>query len=162
MKIITLTTVLAITTLSIALTSCKKKETPAPTPPPVVTPAPAPATTAGFKWKENGGAEITADSAYWNTSNGGTGIRASKGGNNYYFEINWAGLNNTAVGAKTLKATNGDFTYINNNVYYSPAADTVLNVTAFVSDKLSGNFKFAVTGGTVTAVSATFTDLPKK
>jgi phage gp45-like len=147
----------------LAVVSCKKKETVAPTPTPVATPAVVtPVATAGFKWTENGGAEITADSAYWTTSNGATGIRASKGGFTYYFEINWAGLNNTAVGAKTLNATNGDFTYLNNNVSYGPAANTTLNITAFASDKLSGNFSFAVTGGTVTTLAATFTSLPKK
>jgi hypothetical protein len=164
-SLINLISLLLVISSSILL-SCKKKATETTTPTPVVTtpvaPAPTPVATAGFKWTESGGAEITADSAYWNTSNGATGIRASKGGFTYYFEINWAGLNNTAVGAKTLNATNGDFTYLNNNVSYSPAANTTLNITAFASDKLSGNFSFAVTGGSVTTLAATFTNLPKK
>jgi hypothetical protein len=67
-----LNSIIAITFLSIAILSCKKSTED--------TPAPAALATAGsFTWTENGGAVTTADSAFWTTCNGGTGIRAYKG-----------------------------------------------------------------------------------
>ena len=69
-------------TMALGLFSCSKSATTAP-----VVPTP---TTGSFTWTENGGAIITADSAFWTTGPWGTGIRAYKGvfpAN--FFEINW-------------------------------------------------------------------------
>jgi hypothetical protein len=148
-----LNSIVALSILSIAFLSCKKntEETPA-----------AIGAAGSFTWTENGGVVITADSAYWTTSNGGTGIRAYKGANlSNFFEINWTGLNNTAVGAKTLNTT-GDFTFLKLPASYINPTNQTLNLTAFANDKLTGNATVAVTGGTITTIALNFTGLPKK
>jgi hypothetical protein len=135
--------------------SCKKDEVTAP----VTT---VPTSTSTFTWKENAGALITADSAYWTTWSTGTGIRAYKGGMQNYFEINWASGNNTSIGAKALVTNNADFTFLKGTDSYDISSNQNLNITAFADNKLSGNFTFAVKGGQITSIQATFTDLPKK
>ena len=64
--------------LSILFQSCSKEEVTPAVIPPVTTPV-APVVTSAFTWKEDGGAILTADSAYWTTGSWGTGIRAYKG-----------------------------------------------------------------------------------
>jgi hypothetical protein len=146
---------IATAILSTAFLSCKKSAEDAP--------APAAVGAAGsFTWTENGGAVITADSAFWTTYNGGTGIRAYKGANlANFFEINWAGNSNTAVGAKTLNTT-GDFTFVKLPIYYINPTNQLLNISAFANNKITGNATVAVTGGTITTLALTFTELPKK
>jgi len=137
----------------VLLFSCKKDEVSTP-----LTPA-----TPGFKWKENAGAFITADSAYWTTWATGTGIRAYKGGMQNYFEINWPTQNNTSVGAKSLTANNADFTFLKGAESFDISSNQNLNITAFTNNKLSGSFNFTVSGGTtITSIQAEFTDLPQK
>ena len=121
-----------------------------------------PQATSTFTWKENAGALITADSAYWTTWGTGTGIRAYKGGMQNYFEINWASANNTSLGAKALIANNGDFTFLRGADTYDISSNQNLNITVFSNNKLSGNFTFAVKGGPITSIEATFTELSKK
>lgn len=138
----------------LTFTACKKKTT---------TTAPAPNNVVtGFTWTENGGAVMTADSAYWVTGAWGTGIRAYKGtGFSNYFEINWATQNNTNTGAKTL-ASGGGFTFLQGADTYTNTADQTLNVTAFDTDKLSGNCTVTVSGGAITTLVCTFSNLPKQ
>jgi hypothetical protein len=147
--------IIATAILSTAFLSCKKSAEDVP--------APAAVGAAGsFTWTENGGAVITADSAFWTTYNGGTGIRAYKGANlANFFEINWAGNSNTAVGAKTLNTT-GDFTFVKLPIYYINPTNQTVNITAFANNKITGNATVAVTGGTITSLALTFTELPKK
>jgi len=133
--------------------SCKKDEVTAPD---------TTAATSTFTWKENAGVLITADSAYWTTWSTGTGIRAYKGGMQNFFEINWASANNTSLGAKALIANNGDFTFLKSTDSYDISSNQNLNITAFTNNKLSGNFTFAVKGGSITSIEATFTELTKK
>jgi hypothetical protein len=140
--------------LSITILSCKKSTEDVP--------APLAAAAGSFTWTENGGAVITADSAFWTTYNGGTGIRAYKGANlANFFEINWAGNSNTAVGAKTLNTT-GDFTFVKLPIYYINPTNQTLNISAFANNKITGNATVTVTGGTITTLALTFTELPKK
>lgn len=118
--------------------------------------------TAGFTWTENGGAVITADSAYWTTGPWGTGIRAFKGaGFSNYFEINWATPDNTSVGAKTL-TVGTDFTFLKGADTYTNPTPQTLNVTAFNNNTLSGNATVAVSGGSITTIVCNFTNLPKQ
>jgi hypothetical protein len=140
--------------LSITILSCKKSTEDVP--------APLAAAADSFTWTENGGAVITADSAFWTTYNGGTGIRAYKGANlANFFEINWAGNSNTTVGAKTLNTT-GDFTFVKLPIYYINPTNQTLNISAFANNKITGNATVTVTGGTITTLALTFTELPKK
>lgn len=115
----------------------------------------------GFVWKEDGGAEITADSAYWTTWGNGTGVRAYKNGMANYFEINWDGAGNTAANTYTLQA-NGGITFLKGNDTYVNPSDANITITGFSNDKLSGNFNISVSGGSIQKVSATFTNIPKK
>ena len=152
-----LTTTVTIIFMCIFFQSCKKDETSSTVTPPVITP-----TATTFTWKENGGSLITADSAFWTTWSSGTGIRAYKGGMQNFFEINWTSANNTSIGTKALTANNGDFTFLKGAVSYDISTNQNLNITAFTNDKLSGNFSFAVKGGAITLIDASFNDLPKK
>lgn len=137
-------------TIALVLFGCSKSATTAAVPTP---------TTGSFTWTENGGAIITADSAFWTTGAWGTGIRAYKGvfpAN--FFEINWATQNNTSVGVKPLP-TGTYFTFLKAaSTYTNPTAQT-LNVSAFASNLLSGNCTVAVSGGSITTLACTFSNL---
>lgn len=111
--------------------------------------------TAGFYWKEDGGSEHKADSAFWTTYTGGAGVRAYKGGMSNFFEINFSGSN---VG--TLQLGTG-FTYLKGNTVITSGAGTV-TIVSNAADKLSGNGSATVSGGGLGSVSFTFADLPKR
>lgn len=115
----------------------------------------------GFVWKENGGAEIKADSAFWTTGSWGTGIRAYKGGMANFFEINWDNMNNTSVGSKSLPSIYG-FTFLKGTSTYSNPNDASLSITSVNGSLISGNCTVSVTGGSITTITATFNNLLKK
>lgn len=141
-----------------ALFGACKKDTSTPTPP--STPS-TPTTKDGFTWKEDGGAEITADSAFWTTWNTGTGIRAYKNGMANFFEVNWDGPVNTGVGTKALVANTG-LTFIKGTDTYTNSSAGRINITAFASDKLSGDFTATISGGSIKELSVKFVNLPRK
>lgn len=118
-------------------------------------------TTNSFKWTENGGAEITADSAKWVTWSTGTGLRAWKGGMTQFFEINWT--SNTSIGTKTLDAAGG-FTYLKNSKYYINEVSHNLEITAFADNKLTGKITNIVAKKDLNdtlLINVTFTNIPK-
>lgn len=115
----------------------------------------------GFVWKEDGGSEITADSAFWTTWSNGTGIRAYKNGMNNFFEVNWDTQDNTAIGSKSISVSGG-FTFLKGSETYTNSGGGTVNITDFSNNKLSGNFSITTTGGSIQTVSATFSNLPKK
>jgi len=142
---------LTIVAAIVAFASCKKdKDT-----------SSIPTVKDGFTWKEDGGAEITADSAFWTTWGAGTGVRAYKGGNANFFEINWNGAGSTAVTTYTL-APGGGVTFLKGTNIYTNTSKEILTITAFSNDKLSGNFTAGLSGGSVKSISVVFTNLPKK
>lgn len=147
-------TVLAATAL---LAACKKDKATTPTP----SPTPTPTAKDGFVWKEDGGSEITADSAYWTSWSSGTGIRAYKGGMANFFEVNWDTSMNTSVGTKALNAAAG-LTFLKATATYTNSGAGRVNITGFSSDKLSGDFTVTLTGGSIKEISAQFVNLPKK
>ena len=148
---------LSIIAFAAIFTACKKDETATPgaSTPPVVT------TKDGFVWKEDSGSEIVADSAYWTSWATGTGVRAYKNGNANFFEINWDVANNTSVGTKALDPGMG-ITFLKGAATYTNAGAERMNITAFDSDKLSGNFTVTMTGGAIKEISGTFTNIPKR
>ncbi len=160
-----ITIALALATVVLLPLACKKKEAPLD---------PASTTTTGgsntggsttvaagsFTWTENGGATQTADSAFWTTGTWGTGIRASKGGFTNYFEVNWATQNNTSIGSKTLAS--GAITFLKGSESYGNGNTETLNVTAFTTNLMSGNFTSSVSGGTITTIVAGFTSIKQK
>jgi hypothetical protein len=151
-------TSILILALSILFISCKKEKEPTPTPV-VNTPA---AVSGSFTWTEDNGAIITADSAFWTTWSSGTGIRAYKAGMDNFFEMNWSGQDNISVAAKTMSATNGGFTFLKGTASYNISQDQSINIAAFNNNLLSGNFDLTLTGGTITKVTGTFTELVKR
>lgn len=145
--------------------ACKKKDNTTPdTPASTTSSTTTGGSTAGvagtFTWTENGGSVQTADSAFWTTGTWGTGVRALKGSFANYFEINWATQNNTTVGAKSLST--GNFTFLKGTATYTNASSQTLNVSAFASNLMSGNFTTAVSGGTITAITGGFTAIKYK
>lgn len=134
--------------------ACKKeKDKPATTTPP--------ATMDGFVWKEDGGAEISADSAFWTSWSNGTGVRAYKNGMANFFEINWDGAGNTGAGAKDLAAGKG-LSFLKDRDTYTNTGKETLTITGSASDKLSGSFEVAVSGGSIKKLNGTFTNIPKR
>ncbi len=115
----------------------------------------------GFFWKEDSGAEIQADSAFWTTWSSGTGIRAYKNGMANFFEINWAPANATAVGDYSLTTPYGA-TFLKGSDTYTISSTQTIHITGFSSDKLSGNFTLDVTGPSIKKISANFNNIPKK
>lgn len=155
-----LMTTILLSIACVAFQSCKKSEETAPVTPPVITPVTPPAPV--FTWKEDGGAIITADSAYWTTGTWGTGIRSYKGGSANFFEINWVSPSDISVGTKILEIPYG-FTFVKaTTTTYTCATNQNLNISASSGNKISGNCTASVTGGTIVSVEITFTDLPKK
>jgi hypothetical protein len=139
---------------AVTVSGCKKEDSkPATTTPP--------ATMDGFTWREDGGTEITADSAYWTSWSNGTGVRAFKNGNANFFEINWDVASNTSAGTKTLEAGKG-LTFLKGTATYTNTAAEKMNITAFSSDKLSGNFTVKISGGTIKELTGIFTNIPKR
>lgn len=145
--------ILLVAGVILLFTACKKDDNTTTTP---ITP-----TTDGFTWKEDGGAEIKADSAFWTSWAAGTGVRAYKGGMSHFFEINWDGANSTGITTYTLPAAGG-VTFLKGTDTYTNTAKEVLTITAFATDKLSGHFTAAIGGGSIKNVSVTFTNLPKR
>jgi hypothetical protein len=119
--------------IMIAFTSCSKESTTSG----------SGSTTGSFTWTENNGSTNTADSAVWVTGTWGTGIRAYKGGQVQYFEINWATQNNITTGTKTLDAQVG-FTFIKNGIAYVNRANESLSITASSNNQISGTGTFKV------------------
>ncbi|MEQ1732073.1 MAG: hypothetical protein ABL940_00280 [Bacteroidia bacterium] len=144
-----------ILSLAVVLTivSCKKKEAETATPTPVVvsTPVVTPVATAGFKWTENGGAEITADSSRF-TAQYSTLI-AFKGGS-VKFEIN---LTAGTVATYTI-GTNNVLTLVGGGANHVATGGSVV-VTANASSKMSGTFDVTMNTGGFTNVKGAFTDV---
>ena len=139
----------------IAFSACTKDKATTPTS------TPTPSAKDGFVWKEDGGSEITADSAFWTSWSSGTGVRAFKGGMVNFFEINWDAANNTSIGNKALEPGKG-ITFLKGTATYTNAGAERMNITAFSSDKLSGNFTVTMTGGSIKELTGTFTNIPKR
>jgi len=110
-------------------------------------------TTAGFKWKENGGAEITADQVYFETAY--KTIKASKGTSGtagfQFVEIN---LSAATAGTYTVGSGNAVGTLAG----YSASAGSIV-VTSNASGKMSGSLTTTGSGSGVSSLDATFTDI---
>jgi hypothetical protein len=153
--------------------ACKKKDTTTPDPATSTTNTTGGGTTTGgtssFVWQENGGSTLTADSAYWSFGPAFTFIKAYKSGNANYFNIRWGGGNMVGVGTSTLVGlpTPG-FNFTKSSVTYSNTTNQFLNiiesntVTTNAYNDISGSFNVAVSGGTISTISGTFTALSHK
>lgn len=143
--------ILAIVSL-IAVVSCKKSSSSSSTTP----------TATGFVWSENGGANITADSAYYTLGTGGSTqsyMYAYKIGGTprKFLEIN---LNAQTASAYNIPSQ-GDFVYWQDTTATLGSGGS-LTVTANTGGKASGTFDITFTSGSVTHVKGTFTNIPIK
>ncbi len=149
-------TLIAGVVLAITLACKKDKTTTAPatttttTTPTATTP---PTTITGFVWSEDGGANITADSAHF--TNQYKTLIAYKAGQTK-FEIN---LNGTTPATYTVDTTGANaLTFVANNAYSTAKSGTV-KITANAAAKISGNFNVVMKAGAPASLKGTFTDV---
>ena len=135
--------------VTLLMTGCERDSEPESTTPPA---------SAGFTWRENsttaplktaGSSEVRTQ---YKSIFAFTGATATSG---TVFEFNLSGL---APATYPVNATNAF--YFNGNTA-TPATGEVV-ITANANGKASGTFKATWTGGTVTSVYGTFTDIPVK
>lgn len=138
-------TTTALLSLSL-LAACTKKSTTTPTPTPTPTP------TAGFTWTENGGAENTADSAYYEAKY--KTIKAYKMGK--FIEIN---LSDGIPATYTLGTSNAISMLVSGaSTLYTASSGSVI-ITANASSKMTGTFTSTGSGASVTKCDGKFTDI---
>ncbi|HOZ87735.1 MAG TPA: hypothetical protein PL029_08255 [Bacteroidia bacterium] len=117
----------------------------------------APGTQGSFTWQPSGGSTVTADSAYYysqiNT------IFAFKNVNNTSVEIV---LSSLSAGNYSFSSTTGnDFTFVNGSTTYTAGSGSI-NITSAANNKLSGNFNVGLSGGAITNMIGSFSDIPRK
>lgn len=138
-------------TALLAFVTCKKDEEPEPEDPN------NPSSFGQFSWKPGSGASVTADSAYYYPQF--TTIYAFKNGSANMIEVN---LSSLAAAGYTLSSSSGNaLTFVTNSITHN-AVSGAFNITASANNKLSGNFSASLTGGTITAITGNFTDIPQR
>jgi hypothetical protein len=145
------TIIASIALLTVAAVSCKKSSS-----------TTNPTSTKGFTWQENGGATITADSAYLIMGTGvnpGAYLTAYKLGvtPKKMLEVN---LVNTSVTSFSIP-TQGDFIYWNDTVFYAGSGGSVV-VTSNTGGKASGTFDVTFPGGPYSSIKGSFKDIAVK
>ncbi len=131
-------------TFTIALQSCSEDDTsnPSDTNP-----------TSGFTWKENGGVEIKADSAYYVTQ-----FKTIKAFKNYSDPVNskFIEINLTAGTPATYDVASGNdvsFLY-SGNLYVASTGSITISENS--SNKMTGTFTSSSTNGTITSLEGNF------
>ena len=119
--------------------------------------AATPAATDGFRWTDSSGSTVqTVDNPYVNGSF--NTIFAVRSGATIY-EIN---LTSTAVGTYALGGASLNALYYNSTgalpTSFNPTSGSVV-ITANANNKLTGTFTATGTGGGVTSVSGSFTNI---
>lgn len=131
--------------------TCKKDEEPGPD-----TDDPG-ANPGQFSWKPGQGASVTADSAYYYPQF--TTIYAFKNGSANMIEVNLSAL---SAGSYTLSSSSGNaLTFVTNGTSHNAVSGS-LNISAAGNNKLSGSFSASLSGGTITAITGSFTDIPRR
>lgn len=146
-----ISSLLLITMFVITSISCSDNDDVAVTPTPVT-----PVAGDGFKWTENGGStEQTVNNPY--ASNSFKTIFATNTGVGTVYEIN---LTSIAVGTYDVMASGNAFYYrtATMSAAFVPTSGSVV-ITANANNKLSGTFTATGSGGGVTAVSGSFTNI---
>ncbi|MCC7050393.1 MAG: hypothetical protein IT239_01260 [Bacteroidia bacterium] len=144
---------LFVAAISLVLFSCKKEKKaepmPIPTPTPVA-PAPTPTAASEFIWNENGGADIKADSAFFETPY--KTIKAYKSGK--FIEINLSG---TIPATYPIGSVNAVALLIGSQLYQASSGNVVISANA--SAKASGTFTSTGSGASITSLGGKFTDI---
>jgi hypothetical protein len=154
MKIKSLKLILSALSLMVLFSSCAKDpvEPEDPNSPPVVNPDPP-----FFRWKTSANVTTESDSshAYVNSKV----IFAFKNGNSNSIEINLSSMN---TGSYVISSVSGNqFEYQLGQTIYSGTTGTV-NITQSTTSKLDGNFSCSLTGGTLSAISGSFSGIAKR
>ena len=109
--------------------------------------------TSGFTWRENGDAEIKADSAYYETA-----YKTIKAFKNYgdpvhskFIEINLTG----GIPATYDVANGNAIALLHVNDLFVASAG-IVTISENASNKMSGNFTSSATSGTTTVLEGTF------
>lgn len=115
-------------------------------------PSPNTNTNAGFTWKENGGAAIKADSAFYETEY--KTIKAFKNYNDAT-QRKFIEINLTTSSDATYNVTDGSaISFLYGNELY--VASTGMITISSISNKMSGNFTSSSSTGSLTTVEGTF------
>lgn len=142
----------ALLSASLCLVSCAKSEK---------DPAEEPTTPAielgEFSYTPGTAASVNADSSvYFPAFNN---IVSYKSGATQVIDIYLSAL---SVGTYTISSATGiSLSYTTGSTVYTAKSGTV-GITANTGSKLSGKFGVALTGGTLTSLSGSFTDIPKR
>ena len=145
-----LLSIIIITFFAVATTSCNNDNDDA-------SPAtPAPTTGDGFRWTDSSSStEQTVNNPY--ASDTYNSIFATNTGGGTVFEIN---LTSIDVGTYSLTVSGNALFYQSSTMpsSFSPTSGSVI-ITTNANNKLSGTFTATGTGGGVTAVSGSFTNI---
>jgi hypothetical protein len=135
--------------LTASMISCAKAEKePDPVDPGPSEPAPT------FDWSPSSGGTIVADSGYFIKAY--NEVVAFKNGNNNVVDIR---LSDSQSGTYTISSTSGNqLDYQVGSKTYTGTVGTVTLVNN--SSKMSGSFSCSLAGGTVTAISGHFSNIP--
>ncbi len=115
-----------------------------------------PVATDGFKWTDSSGSTVqTVNNPYAN--NQFKSIFATNTGGSTVFEIN---LTSIATGTYDIMASGNAFYYRSTTMAaaFTPTSGSVV-ITANANNKLSGTFTATGTGGGITSVSGSFTNI---
>ncbi len=136
----------AITTIS-----CSKDDGAVPTSTPV-----SPVAGDGFRWTDSSSSSVqTVNNPY--ASNQFKTIFATNTGGGTVYEIN---LTSIAIGTYDIMASGNAFFYQNSTMSaaFSPTSGSVV-ITSNSNNKLTGTFTASGTGGGITSVSGSFTNI---
>ncbi len=134
-----------------ALSSCKKDEAEPETNNPGANPG------SDFNWKTSSGSQVTADSAYYYGQF--TTVFAFKNGLSNSIEINLSAL---SAGNYSISSTTGNaLTFVTASTTYT-ANSGYCNISGVSNNKLAGTFSVALSGGTLTSVSGSFSGIAQR
>jgi hypothetical protein len=138
--------------LALIISSCAKDD-PEPVEP---EPTPVPTVPPFFSWATNGTLTTVADSSHCYPSS--NVIFAFKSGNSNSLEIR---LSAFSVGTYAVNSVTGNqLEYqLGSQVYNGTGT---VNINASPATKLSGSFTCALNGGTLSSITGTFADVPKR
>lgn len=139
--------------LILSATSCKKKEQEDSC---STCASSSPVEPQGFTFTKNGGAPITADSAFFIPAS--NIIIAYYQGATHRVNIK---TSSQVTGTYSFSITTNKLTYTENTFIYNATGGSV-NITANANNKMSGDFTTNGSGGGFISVNGQFKDIPKK
>lgn len=145
---------LAATLISVAtfISGCAKSEKD-----PAEEPSNEPIETSEFSWTPGSSSSVKADSSFYFPAF--NNIVSYKGGGSQIVDIYLSAL---SVGTYTISSATGiTLSYTTGSTAYTASSGTI-GITANTGSKLSGSFGVNLKGGTLTNLSGSFSDIPKR